>query len=139
MRIEEHGLHIWFGFYENAFRMIRDCHEELDARAQAGEPRWPLPFTSVEESFSPCSTISLTDFNGCSWSLWTADFFDFSDDRPWILPDPRPPGEQPGDWSVAYYVGRCLHLAADLAHSLVGAPAGVTISRLGRASPAGHA
>jgi uncharacterized protein with NAD-binding domain and iron-sulfur cluster len=22
-RIEEHGLHVWMGFYENAFRMMR--------------------------------------------------------------------------------------------------------------------
>ena len=28
-RIEEHGLHIWFGFYENAFRVMRDAYEEL--------------------------------------------------------------------------------------------------------------
>ena len=30
-RIEEHGLHIWLGFYDNAFRMMRECHAELDA------------------------------------------------------------------------------------------------------------
>jgi uncharacterized protein with NAD-binding domain and iron-sulfur cluster len=24
----EHGLHIWFGFYENAFRLMRDVYEE---------------------------------------------------------------------------------------------------------------
>ena len=28
-RILEHGLHVWLGFYENAFRMIRDCYEEV--------------------------------------------------------------------------------------------------------------
>jgi uncharacterized protein with NAD-binding domain and iron-sulfur cluster len=28
-RIEEHGLHIWFGFYDNAFRVMRDVYEEL--------------------------------------------------------------------------------------------------------------
>ena len=31
-RIEEHGLHIWFGFYDNAFLTMRQCYEEL-ARA----------------------------------------------------------------------------------------------------------
>lgn len=31
-RIEEHGLHIWLGFYDNAFRMMRECHAELAAR-----------------------------------------------------------------------------------------------------------
>ena len=29
-RIEEHGLHIWLGFYDNAFRMMRQCHAELE-------------------------------------------------------------------------------------------------------------
>ncbi|MET0973811.1 MAG: FAD-dependent oxidoreductase, partial [Thermoleophilaceae bacterium] len=28
-RIEEHGLHVWGGFYENAFRLIRQCYAEL--------------------------------------------------------------------------------------------------------------
>ena len=28
-RIEEHGLHLWFGFYENAFRLLRECYAEL--------------------------------------------------------------------------------------------------------------
>src|ERR1700681_947062 len=27
-RIEEHGLHIWLGFYENSFRMMRKCYQE---------------------------------------------------------------------------------------------------------------
>jgi len=29
-RIEEHGLHVWMGFYENAFRLMRECYTELD-------------------------------------------------------------------------------------------------------------
>jgi uncharacterized protein with NAD-binding domain and iron-sulfur cluster len=128
MRIEEHGLHIWFGFYENAFRMLDECHKELDQLAQSGRPRWPLAFRNVQDSFSACDKIALTDFDGCAWKLWTADFFDFTDDRPWIQPDLRPPGQQPDDWSVAYYAGRCLHLAADLAMSLVDSPPGLTIT-----------
>jgi uncharacterized protein with NAD-binding domain and iron-sulfur cluster len=28
-RIEEHGLHVWMGFYENAFRLMRECYAEL--------------------------------------------------------------------------------------------------------------
>jgi len=28
-RIEEHGLHLWMGSYENAFRLIRECYAEL--------------------------------------------------------------------------------------------------------------
>ena len=29
-RIEEHGLHVWFGWYENALRLLQECYEELD-------------------------------------------------------------------------------------------------------------
>src|SRR5690242_14960702 len=30
-RIEEHGLHLWMGYYENAFRLVRSCYAELNA------------------------------------------------------------------------------------------------------------
>ncbi len=29
-RIEEHGLHLWMGFYENAFRLMRECYSEAE-------------------------------------------------------------------------------------------------------------
>jgi uncharacterized protein with NAD-binding domain and iron-sulfur cluster len=29
-RIEEHGLHVWMGFYENAFRLLRQCYGLLE-------------------------------------------------------------------------------------------------------------
>jgi uncharacterized protein with NAD-binding domain and iron-sulfur cluster len=45
-RIEEHGLHIWFGFYDNAFRMMRDCYQEL-----ARDPS--LPLATFEAAFKP--------------------------------------------------------------------------------------
>ncbi len=32
-RIEEHGLHIWLGYYENSFRMVRQVYAELDRAA----------------------------------------------------------------------------------------------------------
>ena len=35
-RIEEHGLHIWLGYYENAFRLLRECYAELGADRAAG-------------------------------------------------------------------------------------------------------
>ncbi len=36
-RIEEHGLHVWMGWYDNAFRLLRDCYGEL----AAGPGAWP--------------------------------------------------------------------------------------------------
>jgi uncharacterized protein with NAD-binding domain and iron-sulfur cluster len=119
LRIEEHGLHLWFGFYENAFRLLDRCHRELDQRADNGQPRWDLVFKNVEDSFSPLEQLAVTDYDGCGWSLWAADFFDDDEDRPWLESDPRPPEEQPDQWTVAFYAVRCLRLAADLAWSIV--------------------
>jgi uncharacterized protein with NAD-binding domain and iron-sulfur cluster len=49
-RIEEHGLHIWFGFYDHAFRMLRGAYEE--AGLAAGEDWWTVPFEK-------CDAVSL--------------------------------------------------------------------------------
>lgn len=34
-RIEEHGLHVWLGCYDNAFLLLRQCYEELKTTAKA--------------------------------------------------------------------------------------------------------
>jgi uncharacterized protein with NAD-binding domain and iron-sulfur cluster len=40
-RIEEHGLHVWFGCYDNAFSIIRRCYAELARDKQADAlPTW---------------------------------------------------------------------------------------------------
>ncbi|MDB2352581.1 NAD(P)-binding protein [Luminiphilus sp.] len=39
-RIEEHGLHIFMGFYENAFRLIRECYRELDRPSSSRFADW---------------------------------------------------------------------------------------------------
>ena len=31
-RIEEHGLHIWFGFYDNGFDLIQRCYTKLNRK-----------------------------------------------------------------------------------------------------------
>jgi uncharacterized protein with NAD-binding domain and iron-sulfur cluster len=131
LRIEEHGLHLWFGFYENAFRLLDRCHRELDRRADNGDPRWDLAFKNVEESFSPLEQLAVADYDGCGWSLWAADFFEDDDDRPWLEPDLRAPDERPDQWTAAFYAARCLRLGADLAWSLVESDPG-----LGRIRPA---
>ena len=45
MRIEEHGLHVWFGCYDNAFSVMRRCYAALhrDKRTQA-LPTWGSAF-----------------------------------------------------------------------------------------------
>jgi uncharacterized protein with NAD-binding domain and iron-sulfur cluster len=46
-RIEEHGLHVWMGWYENAFRLLRECYRELGRE-------WL-------DAFVPASSIGVTD------------------------------------------------------------------------------
>ena len=52
-RIEEHGFHVWFGFYENAFRLMRECYAELSRDPQAcrisnwRDAFFPAPFIGI--------------------------------------------------------------------------------------------
>jgi uncharacterized protein with NAD-binding domain and iron-sulfur cluster len=47
-RIEEHGLHMLMGFYENAFRMMKDAYENRPVRT---------PFPTVRDAFRPRSYL----------------------------------------------------------------------------------
>lgn len=70
-RIEEHGLHMWMGFYENAFRTIQAVYEEWDK-----EP--DNPFQSWTDAFTPQNLINLMEkreVDGITtWEPWTLDF-----------------------------------------------------------------
>jgi uncharacterized protein with NAD-binding domain and iron-sulfur cluster len=68
-RIEEHGLHIWLGFYENAFRLVRECYAEL-----ARDPR-TCRFSDWQDVFVPEAFIGIADRSrGQSWRHWLAYF-----------------------------------------------------------------
>ena len=63
-RIEEHGLHVWLGFYENAFRLMRACYQELTDDPQ-----------SWRKYFFPDSHIGVAgDSSKDGWEAWTAYF-----------------------------------------------------------------
>ncbi|MEM8978503.1 MAG: NAD(P)-binding protein [Pseudomonadota bacterium] len=70
-RIEEHGLHVWAGFYENAFRNMRACYEELvtlDLR-KADDP-----LGTLEAAFKPLSHLFLAEDRGNGdWRPWLVD------------------------------------------------------------------
>jgi uncharacterized protein with NAD-binding domain and iron-sulfur cluster len=54
-RIEEHGLHLWMGSYENAFRQIRECYAELKRdRKKSRMADW-------RDAFSPAPFIGLAE------------------------------------------------------------------------------
>ena len=56
-RVEEHGLHLWFGFYENAFDLMRRTYAELD------------PSDRVENHFAPVDEIVLGEQWEQEWML----------------------------------------------------------------------
>ena len=62
-RIEEHGLHIWMGFYENAFHVMRSCYEEL-ARPEGA------PLATWEDAFKKHSFITLEEETREGWRHW---------------------------------------------------------------------
>lgn len=74
-RIQEHGLHIFMGFYENIFRVLRQVFDEI--KDEEGV------FTCVEQAFLPHSRVGAMEHVDGSWVPWIIDF-------------PNRPGE-PGD------------------------------------------
>lgn len=62
-RIEEHGLHVWLGFYDNAFRMMRECYAELDRPTG-------VPIRTWTEAFTPYNTAILAEFIDRRWIPW---------------------------------------------------------------------
>ncbi|WP_414753478.1 NAD(P)-binding protein [Anabaena sp. CCY 9910] len=64
-RIEEHGLHIFFGFYENAFRLLKQCYDELGGNG---------PFQTIKDAFKPHSLIVLEEYINQKWVSIPFDF-----------------------------------------------------------------
>ncbi|HMS94742.1 MAG TPA: NAD(P)-binding protein [Tabrizicola sp.] len=75
-RIEEHGLHVWGGFYDNAFRNLRDCYEELQ---RLGLRMPDAPLATIDQAFKPLRHLFLSedvpraDGNGVDWRPWLID------------------------------------------------------------------
>jgi uncharacterized protein with NAD-binding domain and iron-sulfur cluster len=85
-RIEEHGLHIWFGFYENAFRIMREAYAQLQRPPGA-------PLATWDEAFKPQHFIALTEKVKEQWKVWPID-------TPPMPGTPGDGGEEPTLWSM---------------------------------------
>jgi uncharacterized protein with NAD-binding domain and iron-sulfur cluster len=75
-RIEEHGLHIWAGFYENAFRLMRDCYETLN---KTGLRPPDAPLGTLDKAFKGLSHFLLAEDlpqpdGSVSLHPWRVDF-----------------------------------------------------------------
>ena len=67
LRIEEHGLHVWSGFYNNAFRVMRTCYQEL-GRAPG------TPLATLDDAFKPLDVVTFTEYIHDQWRDWTVEF-----------------------------------------------------------------
>ena len=73
-RIEEHGLHLWFGFYDNAFDVMQQTYAALGRPAGTPLATWqdafkPQQFISLAESLGPPGP----DTRSGPWSMWNID------------------------------------------------------------------
>ncbi len=101
-RIEEHGLHLWMGFYENAFRLMRDCYEEL------GRDPAACPIATWQDAFAPAPFAGVADRSSSGrWIPWMADL-----PRTEGLPGDHYP--TPPRWTVADYFARTVALLRTL-------------------------
>ena len=106
-RIEEHGLHLWMGFYENAFRMMRECYAELD-RPQ------DHPIRTWQDAFVPDNFVGVTEQQGANqWTNWAAYF-------PPAAGLPGDPLSDRNPFSVRGYLTRCVLLVRTLVLSVQG-------------------
>jgi uncharacterized protein with NAD-binding domain and iron-sulfur cluster len=69
-RIEEHGLHVWLGYYHNAFRLLREVYRELDRPTT--DPGCPI--ATFDDAFLPAPLVGVADLEGGRWSTWVGEF-----------------------------------------------------------------
>lgn len=65
-RIEEHGLHVWMGFYENAFAVMREAYGE-----------WKGPgnrFGDWRHAFTPQNFVPYQEFIEGQWRTWPIEY-----------------------------------------------------------------
>ena len=105
-RIEEHGLHLWMGFYENAFRLLRECYSELNRDPQT------CRIADWRDAFFPQPLVGLADYspNG-TWLRWLASF-------PPGVGDPGDPLTEENPFRVHNYLTRCVALFRTVLESI---------------------
>ncbi|MBV9744208.1 MAG: NAD(P)-binding protein, partial [Acidobacteriia bacterium] len=110
-RIEEHGLHIWMGFYENAFRMIREVYTECAREGLSQNST----FASWDQAFSREDFTPIMENYKGQWKVWPVAWPDF----PGINPGEATTAPEPWD-----YVLRILEWLVDRYDSTPGIPPG---------------
>jgi uncharacterized protein with NAD-binding domain and iron-sulfur cluster len=74
-RIEEHGIHLWMGFYENAFNLMRHVYQECTENCLMPG----TPFMKAEDAFTPMIHGVQAEAVGPQWKLWDVPWPSSSD------------------------------------------------------------
>jgi uncharacterized protein with NAD-binding domain and iron-sulfur cluster len=106
-RIQEHGLHIFWGFYENAFALMREAYRVMD------RPK-TTPLATFDEAFRGRDLLAMEDFFQGHWERW-------------VVPLPtnaRQPGETSGEPTSWELIEAVLRVAQQLRSKVKGRVAG---------------
>jgi uncharacterized protein with NAD-binding domain and iron-sulfur cluster len=106
-RIQEHGLHLWMGFYENAFRSIRAAYDYCrENNLMPGGI-----FQSYKDAFSPMDFTAVTELYNNQWIPWNVVW---PQNGQWPgeenFADPRTPEAELWDMTVALLEGVVRHV-----------------------------
>ncbi|WP_149981008.1 NAD(P)-binding protein [Pseudoalteromonas rhizosphaerae] len=66
-RIEEHGLHVWFGAYVNSFKTIETVYDKLQRPPTSALSTW-------QQALKPHSFIALEEHIDDQWQTWPIEF-----------------------------------------------------------------
>jgi uncharacterized protein with NAD-binding domain and iron-sulfur cluster len=107
-RIEEHGLHVWLGYYDNAFRLLRECYAELDRESTDPD----APIRNWRDAMFPAADVGLEDRHASDWRHWIGSF------APNDLLPGDPIGPDDGPPNIGELTRRGVQLILDFVHSL---------------------
>jgi len=116
-RIRDHGLHIWLGFYENAFRMIRDCYAIVEEKGWGpnGAAGAKLAHATFEDAFFPEPHIGVAGRSSASdWVVWSGQL----PPAKGLPGDPLVPENNP--FTISSYLLRTVALLKTLMLSVIG-------------------
>src|SRR3954447_1192002 len=106
-RIEEHGLHVWLGYYDNAFRVLRDVYRAVDRPHTDPD----CPIRGWRDALIPSDVVGAAARHGGDWSHWVARF---SSDAQ----EPGTAGRADRPLSGISFFARGLRLLADFMESI---------------------
>lgn len=117
-RVLEHGLHVWLGFYENAFALMRECYAVVEQCGWGPEAARGarLAHGRFDDAFVPEPHVGVAGLQRHEWDVWSGH----------LPPMPGEPGtpldQSSNPFSLTHYLTHALVLVRALVHSLVGGP-----------------